>query len=30
MLVNRALDFKDSDLSGRANLHPRDWVKRFT
>jgi hypothetical protein len=30
MLVNPALDgIKDSDISGSANLHPRDWVKRF-
>jgi hypothetical protein len=30
MLVNPALDgITDSDISGSANLHPRDWVKRF-
>jgi hypothetical protein len=30
MLVNPALDgIKDSGISGSANLHPRDWVKRF-
>jgi hypothetical protein len=30
MLVNPALDgITDSDISGSANLHPRDGVKRF-
>jgi hypothetical protein len=30
MLVNPALDgIKDSDITGSANLHPRDWVKPF-
>ena len=29
-LVNPALDgIKDSDITGSANLHPRDWVKPF-
>jgi hypothetical protein len=30
MLVNPTLDgIEDSDFTGSANLHPRDWVKPF-
>jgi hypothetical protein len=30
MLFNPALDgIEDPGISGSANLHPRDWFKRF-